>query len=141
MIAEIVAPVLSSWTLRISLWAPFAAGSLCIGFCYCVLIVVPRQDKLSTPKRPTTDAPALGTMIRSSIDSARSNVSRSSKNLKTAMSGYLIFFQNRNMLLVLPTFFVGFYRGITLKMLLQYTSMRFGWKLSDVSQKLFYSNP
>lgn len=42
-------------------------------------------------------------------------------------------FKSRNMILAFPVFMVGVFRGVSLRVLLQYTSVRFGWKLSQVS--------
>ena len=39
---------------------------------------------------------------------------------------------SRNIVLAFPIFLVGVFRGISIRVLLQYTSMRFDWKLSQV---------
>ncbi|OQU99114.1 hypothetical protein CLAIMM_04796 [Cladophialophora immunda] len=50
----------------------------------------------------------------------------------------LTLFQQCNMLLAAPIFFITTFRGISVHMLLQYASVRFGWKLSQVGD-LAYS--
>lgn len=44
-------------------------------------------------------------------------------------------FKDRNMIFAFPIFMIGVFRGVSLRVLLQYTSVRFGWKLSQVSTK------
>lgn len=45
-------------------------------------------------------------------------------------------FQNSNITIALPIFFVGTFRGISLRLLLHYTSVRFNWKLAEVCQSV-----
>ena len=128
MLAEIVAPILSAWAIHISLWTPFAIGIACLVLCYGVLVVLPVSGKHGLSPEGNQNPSSLSATARTSADSIPSNIA----NDGGGISNYMPFFRNRNVLFVLPTFFVGTYRGVIIRMLLQYTSVRFDWKLSQV---------
>lgn len=48
-----------------------------------------------------------------------------SRRYMAILSEMPVFFKNRDMILALPIFFVGTFRGISLQVLIQYTSVRF----------------
>lgn len=61
-----------------------------------------------------------------------SNENNGRSEIATRLNGIRVLFESRSMLLAQPIFFIGVFRGISLRVLLQYTSVRFGWKLSQV---------
>ena len=70
----------------------------------------------------------------SELDSTSASFDSGSEDLATIL-------KQKNTLFTLPIFFISTFRATTLNVLLQYTSIRYGWKLSRVwtyTQKLIY---
>ena len=158
LITELIAPSIASVTMEIHLWMPFAIGIGSLLMCYLVLFCMP-QSRL-TSRRSTlqakTDPDRLDRQVDdnssnsnstlvtdcsrsedilsndsrrlgrySSLDSTLASFTFETKNLPSIL-------QEKNTLFVLPIFFISTFRATTLNVLLQYTSVRFGWKLSRV---------
>lgn len=128
---ELIGPPLASVTSRITVWTPIAIGFAALLSCYAVLILMPEpQRRLGASSERADRKPNVNTS------------SASAKTMKqTAQEVYGTWpklrisdlFKSRNMILAFPVFMIGVFRGVSLRVLLQYTSVRFGWKLSQVS--------
>ena len=104
---------------------PFLIGIIALLLCFPVLYVMPETLKSSDPT--TQVAPAEldeSTYLRESYSETTV--------YQTMQNGPWWIFRCRNTLLVVPIFFVTTFRATTLSVLLQYTTVRFGWKLSSV---------
>ncbi|KAL9068134.1 MAG: hypothetical protein Q9161_006378 [Pseudevernia consocians] len=125
---ELIGPPIASWTSRYSLWIPLAIGAALLVLCYPVLAVMP-----ATPKaRANLSVPEADPHIQDSNTQKGSQAIFHRFWRIKANNPIFSLFENRKMLLALPIFFVGVFRGVSLRVLLQYTSVRFGWKLSQV---------
>ena len=112
---------------------PIAIGLAALLLCYFVLFLMPESRG--------TDERAAESSLESDSDSDDS-ISIRSRQLIEESHGYqrrsiIAFFWNNNMPFALPIFLVGVFRGISLRVLLPYVSVRFGWKLEDVCLELF----
>ena len=106
---------------------PFLIGIIALLLCFPVLYVMP--ETLKSSDATTQVAP---------IELDESTYLRESYS-ETAVdhpveNGLWWIFRCRNTLSVVPIFFVTTFRATTLSVLLQYTAVRFGWKLSSVRQ-------
>lgn len=120
--AELVASALASATMDISPWIPCGMAVTAIFLCLALLWIRPiRNDKLEHA------APHSYPLTHEGLSSLSSIISRSFKDILS----------NRNFIHIIPVFFVGTTRYTVLNVLMQYTALRFGWKLSRAA--LFYT--
>ena len=104
---------------------PFLIGIFALLLCFPVLYVMPEtlQSSDATTEVASTELDE-STYLRESYSETAVH-----HPVKNSLWSILRF---RNTLLVVPIFFVTTFRATTLSVLLQYTAVRFGWKLSSV---------
>ena len=125
LFTELVAPSVASVTMDNNLMLPFLIGIIALLLCFPVLYVMPETLKSSDPTTQVKPAELdESTYLRESY--SETAVDQPMEN------GPWWIFRCRNTLLVVPIFFVTTFRATTLSVLLQYTTVRFGWKLSSV---------
>ena len=102
-----------------------------LSFPILKLMPEPRHDKTS-PTRPSEES-----QTGLSDQGPKQHIEWMARCVYQACRhlSFFTLFKNRNMALAFPIFFVWVFRGVSLRLLLQYTSVRFGWELSQVSHK------
>jgi hypothetical protein len=165
-LAEFFASVISAATTDISPWIPLSLAIIALLLSFVVLVAMPvgheppegrpkphhSNDALVTEdeslsllraeppnnvaissaksRKPLADRPpSLNSSVGNRNDELEPQVPRS-KNLKDV-------FSNTNLIASIPVFLVGTQRLTLLNVLMQYTSLRFGWPISRTS--LFYT--
>lgn len=130
---ELIGPPLAAWTSDISLWIPIGMGIASLLLCFPVLAIMPESHINHAIPCQDTDSDSE----RLYYSSTRSH--RTSYKMEVGIPWYdsqkpsiSALFRQRNMLLALPIFLVGVFRGVSIRLLIQYTSVTFGWKLSQV---------
>lgn len=129
LFTELVAPSIASVTMDNNLLFPFLIGIIALLLCFPVLYMMPETQKFSDAT--TQIAPVEldeSTYLRESY--SETAVDHPVEN------GLWWIFRCRNTLLVVPIFFVTTFRATTLSVLLQYTAVRYGWKLSSTNALL-----
>ncbi|KAL2061950.1 hypothetical protein VTL71DRAFT_7328 [Oculimacula yallundae] len=128
-VAELVASFLVTMTAEISPWIPcgLAFGSLVV--CMILLASMPNSRK---QKSGSDHAVPEGASLINLVADQDSQTST-----KVEPTDLISLFSNTNILLSIPVFIVGTLRYTTLNVLIQYASIRFGWKISDGAA--FYS--
>ena len=139
--------------MDIHLWIPFAIGIGSLLMCYLVIFSMPQTTDPSfshtktDSRRPNVqmgDDGSNRTLLDDSsscehlgstnseglenyseLDSTSASFDSGSEDLATIL-------KQKNTLFTLPIFFISTFRATTLNVLLQYTSIRYGWKLSRV---------
>ena len=106
-------------------------------FCFPVLAIMPESRKNHAIPCQGTDSDIEG-LYYSSTRSRRTSCKMEIgipwyDSQKPSISAL---FTQRNMLLALPIFLVGVFRGVSIRLLIQYTSVTFGWKLSQVCEPI-----
>ena len=127
LFTELVAPSIASVTMDNNLMLPFLIGIIALLSCFPVLYVMP--ETLNSADPTTQVKPAEldeSTYLRESYSETAVD--------QPVENGLWWIFRCRNTLLVVPIFFVTTFRATTLSVLLQYTTVRFGWKLSSVRE-------
>ena len=134
---ELIGPPLAAWTSDLSLWIPISIGTASLLLCFPILAIMPESQVNRANSCQDTDS-----------DSERSSYSstpphRTSCKMEIGIPWYdskmpstFTVFRQRNMLLALPIFLVGVFRGVSIRLLIQYTSVSFGWKLSQVCEPI-----
>ena len=130
---ELIGPPLAAWTSELSLWLPMGIGIASLLLCFPVLAIMPE----SHANRANSCQDIDGDGERMSCSST--SPYRKSRKTGTGIQWYdwqmpniFALFKYCNMLLAFPIFLVGVFRGVSIRLLLQYTSATFGWKLSQV---------
>ena len=104
---------------------PFLIGIIALLLCFPVLYMMPETLKSSNATTQVAPVePDESSHLRESY--SETAVDRPVEN------GLWSILRCRNKLLVVPIFFVTTFRATTLSVLLHYTAVRFGWKLSSV---------
>ncbi|KAK7213376.1 hypothetical protein V2G26_020554 [Clonostachys chloroleuca] len=124
--AELIGPPIVSAAADISPWLPFIISYILLFFTFPVLVIMSNYD--TAPQSPHT----------SHEQSTHPDVPPESRNcLRIALSATIdqfqilkFIFSTGKMRLASVIFLIGTLRGISLRALIQYTSVRFGWKLS-----------
>ena len=115
--------------MGVSLYLPLIFSIIFLLLCLPIITLIPD----TRPADPNDDQPSAPTMIDERVENAPS-VSNDSQiihaKLHTSSRGLLDNFRNRNMVLAMQVFLVGLLRPSTLNVLIQYTSIKFEWKLS-----------
>ena len=127
---ELIGPPMASWTSGFSLWIPIAIGAILLVLCYPVLAIMPATQK-TRAKSNSSNPEAESDTQNPNIQDGPPVIFRLPWGNETSRQ-FLSLFENWNMLLALPIFLVGVFRGVSLRVLLQYTSVRFNWRLSQV---------
>jgi len=132
-IAELVASFTASLAIDISPWIPcgLSAGSILLALLLLGVMPDPKQD-IAAQTTPSMDAEqSLRELIYSSPTTSEATTTESqSDGFRSALS-------NTNVLLAIPVFLVGTLRYTTLNILIQYSYVRFNWKISTGA--LFYT--
>lgn len=129
LITQLLGPWLASVTMDISLWIPMLLSIAFLLLTFPLLAIMPETHKVNVDSS-TVDI-LYHSIAQSSDDTdSEPNIGMSGQisNMSRSMKYTLL---NRNMILAVPVFLVGLLRPTTLNVLLQYTSVRFGWKLSQ----------
>ena len=127
LFTELVAPSIASVTMDNNLMLPFLIGIIALLSCFPVLYVMPETLNSSDPTTQVKPAELdESTYLRESYSETAVD--------QPVENGLWWIFRCRNTLLVVPIFFVTTFRATTLSVLLQYTTVRFGWKLSSVRE-------
>lgn len=128
---ELIAPPIASWSSQKSVWFPFGIGVASLLLCFPVLSIMPELDRSKAPI-----AEAESHESNSGSHNTKLNVIQTMKAVLHAtfdqFSVLRVIFSSPNMRLSIPIFLVGTFRSISLRVIIQYTSIRFGWKLSQV---------
>ena len=135
ILSELIAPPVASFAAQVSLWLPFGISYLLLVLTFPLLAIMPNGEKKLKRNDLHTDGTAedfedtptpakvlLRMLVHAAIDQFR-------------LLG--VIFSNRNMRLAVPIFLVSTFRGMSLRVLIQYTSFRFGWKLAQARFLLF----
>ncbi|KAI4125164.1 MAG: hypothetical protein LQ338_004419 [Usnochroma carphineum] len=122
---------ISAWASEISNWMPIVFGIISLLLCFPVLVIMPEpHSKQSLSVEPEDSDSDL-----SATDHPNDKGDILHYAWRTWRTASILgLFKDRNMMLAFPIFFIGVFRGISLRVLLQYTPVRFGWKLSQVSK-------
>lgn len=130
---ELVGPQFSRWATNITIWLALGIGLAFLLACFPVLYFMPEStepltdDENSPPLRYHDGEQRIWTSL--------------SKALYDRLSSISLLFQSRNMGFAIPMFFVGTFRNISIRALIQYASMHLHWKLSDVSNNDCFHEP
>ena len=119
--------------MDLHLWIPFAISIGSLFICLVVLLYMP--ETLVSPISKVNPEPENSATLRHRNISILSDIS-----IKANSDGLMKILKLKNTLFVLPVFFISTFRPTTLNVLLQYTSVRFGWKLSKASLYIFSNN-
>jgi len=126
---ELLGPPLASVTSRLSLWAPLMTGLVTLLSCYVVLFLMPESQPIdATAKHSSSE---LGSDFCSSFSTNVSRLSAEERD-KWGKPPIVALFRKRDMIFALPIFLVGVFRGISLRILPQYVSIKYGWRLEQV---------
>lgn len=125
---ELIGPVLASWTSGYSLWIPIAVGAILLVLYYPVLLIMPATQKAHAESNLSILETEPDTQS-SDIEDGPQGIFRLPWWNETGRQ-FLSLFENGNLLLALSIFLIGVFRGVLLRVLLQYTSVRLTWKLS-----------
>lgn len=129
LVIELVAPFVASKTMDIGLWIPFSIGIGSLLLCYPVLFFM--QSEQPQVGEDATAVPDNSSILTETLPHEPLSNDLCGKQTVRADS-LLSFLKMRNGLFVLPVFFMVPFRAATLNVLLQYTSVRFHWKISHV---------
>jgi hypothetical protein len=109
--------------MEVSLWIPYALGIAFLLLAFLALAIAPESHS-----KPVTKCSYAATATDDNLSDTIAGPKANNKALTL-----LEIFRDRNMLMALPTFLVSTLRPTTLNVLLQYTSVGFGWKLSKTA--------
>jgi hypothetical protein len=131
--SELIAPPVALFTAQVSLWLPFGISYLLLALTFPLLAIMNEEKK---PERDDSHANETA----ADFEDAPRTIKVLLTTLVHAAIGQFrllaIIFSNRNMRLAVPIFLVGTFRGVSLRVLVQYTSYRFGWKLTQACSLL-----
>ncbi|KAB5583451.1 major facilitator superfamily domain-containing protein [Coniochaeta sp. 2T2.1] len=137
VLAEILGPLAASVLMRVSLWIPCLMGLALLVLSAVVVVLVPESWRSSSHPslRSSSETASHGpesldaTGPRSGVVDA--DVARTSHTYAAAFQENLRYLRHKNIMLVMPLFFVLTMRYILLGILVQYSSARFGWDIAD----------
>ncbi|KAK4452014.1 hypothetical protein QBC34DRAFT_456941 [Podospora aff. communis PSN243] len=125
--SELVAPAISSVTSYISSSLPFVISYILLFSAFPLLLMMPQGDASSSVT--TAMNPGRNQHVRDGQESRR--FLHTFAHASVDQYRLLKFvFSSRNMRLAVAIFLVGTLRSISLRVLIQYASARFGWKLA-----------
>jgi len=124
-VAELVASFIATITTDISPWIPCGLAMGSVILCLVLLAVTPDPRK-----PPHSSISAIPPEPRPEGHTEVSDIDPKTPPKHQSVNGLMSALLNRNMLLVIPVFFVGIFRYTTLNVLIQYASIRFGLKIS-----------
>lgn len=139
--SELIGPPVAQWTAQIGLWLPFSIGlgSLCL--CFPVLKIMPETRKEPAIKLFDGGRGSADFLSADTTSSAGSVLGMLLHGSAHQFRLLHVLFSSYNMRLSIPIFIVGTFRGISLRTLLQYTSVRFHWTLPQVCNSLLNLPP
>jgi hypothetical protein len=127
--AKLTGPLISAWSMQLSLWLAIAIGAILLVISFPLLAAMPNTPRNHDFESSQVDEMDSGFGTRPQEHSVLYALFVA---MTHQFSMLKIIFANRNMLLSVPIFMVGTFRGITERILIQYTSVRFKWKLAQV---------
>lgn len=137
---ELIGPPLAAWTSELSLWIPIGLGIASLLLCFPVLAIMPEShvNHVNHAKLCQDTDSDSERLSYSSTPPYRTSCKMETGILwyDSQMPSISALFRQRNMLLALPIFLVGVFRGVSIRLLIQYTSVTFGWKLSQVCKPI-----
>lgn len=137
ILTELLGPPMAAVTAPTSNWIPIVIGVCSLGLCVPVTLLMGRTNsKGDSTRSAEAESTAMG-QGNGSNDAPTQSGSASWQKRSPKAIEYLSFLKSRNMLLALPIFLIGTFRAISLRVLVTYTSVRFGWKLSQVLKITF----
>ena len=133
---ELIGPPLAAWMSSYSNWIPVAMALALQLLCFPIVKVMPE------PQDEGGSALSSGTESDSELSSPvplndKKSIWRHAWDSWRKVS-IMSFFKKRNMALAFPIFFVGILRGVSIRVLLQYSSVRFSWRLSQVGVEILH---
>ena len=130
---ELIGPPIAAWTSGISNWLPLGIGIISLLICFLVLAIMPEPySKRESSVQISRGSDTVSTSAEPSY--GQENIVYYAWRTWQATSIFALL-QSQNMILAFPIFFIGVFRGVSLRVLLQYVPVKFGWKLSSVSTK------
>lgn len=121
MFDELLAPAIVSITVEVSLWIPFALSLIYLIAGGAISYVIP-------------DYPEGSEVIPSDADrQIRHAPIPSAFSISQYIRSVCQVIRKRSILLSLPIFFVGMFRMAIISVMMQYPTIRFDWKLSQVT--------
>ncbi|KAI1740716.1 major facilitator superfamily domain-containing protein [Xylaria scruposa] len=127
--SELIGPQIASVAADVSIWLPFFISYSFLLLAFPLLAVMPEDHLVSEPTSIASEG-SEGVLETHVLPERRDILYTV---LQASVSQYHLLkfiFSNRNMRLAAVIFLIGTFRGISLRALIQYTSFRFGWKLS-----------
>jgi hypothetical protein len=131
LVCELLAPAIASLTISKNVFIPFGIGITIIMMCIPVLILMPEThqggNESASNLHSTQDNEVTATTVRGIVFQ-----SECQDSLKPKTSLLAIFRQGR-MLLAFLILYISAWRPGTVSVLLQYTTVRFGWQISQTA--------
>ena len=109
-VADLIAPQIAALTLRHSLWLPFIIAGILLVLSFPVLLLLPETLDMSDVSR-------------------KSDAGFSTVSCKSLLTDWKI-------LMIMAMVFLSQFRYIWQSVLISYTSVRFGWTISEASRRL-----
>ncbi|KAI1276953.1 major facilitator superfamily domain-containing protein [Xylaria sp. FL0933] len=137
VLAEIIGPFAASASMRISLWIPCLIGLGLLILSIVVVVLIADSSPKKTHSSPYSTAESAPQGIEP-LDTTGLHSGTTSPNTTQISHGYAAvvnenmgYLLRKNIILVMPQFFVLPLRYILLGILVQYSSARFGWDIAD----------
>ena len=115
-VADLIAPQIAALTLRHSLWLPFMVAGILLVLSFPVLLLLPETLDMS--------------------DVSRKSDAGSSTVMTFGFSSCKSLLTDWRILLIMAMVFFSQFRYIWQSVLISYTSVRFGWTISEASRRL-----
>ena len=134
LVTELIAPSIASVAIDKSLWIAFGTGVTSLLLCFGIIPLLPDTRQLGPSSMNTAfmiQPPGYGP--DPSMNDSSANVGHRQTGSSLVEPHLLSLFKQRNFLLAVPIFIIGVFRPATLNLLLQYTSIRFGWSFAKAA--------
>ncbi|KAF2118388.1 hypothetical protein BDV96DRAFT_569813 [Lophiotrema nucula] len=134
LVTELIAPSIAAVAIEKSLWIAFGTGIASLVLCFSIIPLLPNTRQLERSSVNTASLlQTAGYDNGPSTNDSSASIGNSQTGSLPVQSHLLSLFKRRNILLTVPIFIIGVFRPPTLNLLLQYTSIRFGWSFSNAA--------